>query len=95
MEINDALLSYLEELSQLSLSDEEKLRVRVDLQKILGSMSKLSELDTEHVPERSHPFDHTNAFREDVVRDSFDPALILLNAPDKTETCFKVPKTLG
>ncbi|MCL2747028.1 MAG: Asp-tRNA(Asn)/Glu-tRNA(Gln) amidotransferase subunit GatC [Oscillospiraceae bacterium] len=81
MQIDDALIAYLEDLSYLSLTDGEKLRLRGDLEKILTSMARLGAVPTDGVPERSHPFDHVNAFREDGAKASCDRQLILRNAP--------------
>ncbi|MCL2226695.1 MAG: Asp-tRNA(Asn)/Glu-tRNA(Gln) amidotransferase subunit GatC [Oscillospiraceae bacterium] len=94
MIIDDALITYLEELSCLALSEGEKLRIKGDLQKILDSMAMLAELDTEGVAERSHPFDNVNAFREDVVAESFDRELILKNAPLRSKNAFIAPTTV-
>jgi aspartyl-tRNA(Asn)/glutamyl-tRNA(Gln) amidotransferase subunit C len=91
--IDDELITYLEDLSYLALSDDEKQRLAGDLTGILGYMAKLGELDTSGVPERSHPFDDVNAFRDDAVTASFDRELILKNAPDRNESMFIVPKT--
>ena len=46
MIIDDALITYLEELSRLSFTDEEKEAVKRDLGKILGYINSLSELET-------------------------------------------------
>ena len=70
LRIDEGLISYLEELSCLSLSEDEKRRLTSELEKILGYMARLSELDTAGVEERSHPFDDVNAFREDIVTPS-------------------------
>ena len=94
MQIDERLLTYLEDLSCLTLSAEEKQRLMGDLKDILSSMARLEELNTQGVPERSHPFDHVNAFREDAIRASFDRALILQNAPDKNIMMFIAPKTV-
>jgi len=94
MIIDDKLIAYLEDLSNLVLSDEEKEKLKCDLQIILNNMNKLSELDATGVPERSHPFDNVNAFREDVVEPSFDRGLILENAPLKNHEAFIAPKTV-
>jgi len=94
MQIDDKLISYLEDLSYLTLSEDEKCRLKEDLQKILGSIAKLSELNTDNVPERSHPFDNVNAFREDIVRPSLDRELVLANAPFRNEEMFIAPKTV-
>ena len=94
MKIDDTLIAYLEDLSCLALSDGEKSRLSGDLEDILESMERLGDLNTENVPERSHPFDHVNAFREDETRTSFDRNLILKNAPDRNDEMFIAPKTV-
>ena len=94
LEINDELIAYLEELSCLILTDDDKERLSGDLDKILGSMTRLGELDTEGVLERSHPFDNTNAFRNDEITPSFDRESILRNAPDRNDEAFVAPKTV-
>jgi aspartyl-tRNA(Asn)/glutamyl-tRNA(Gln) amidotransferase subunit C len=94
MQIDDGLISYLEDLSCLTLSEAEKSRLTGDLKEILDGMERLSELNTEGVPERSHPFDNVNAFRDDVPGISFERDLILKNAPDKNDSMFIAPKTV-
>lgn len=92
--IDDKLIAYLEELSRLRLTDEDKEKAKTDLTRILDYVDKLNELDTEGVDPMSHPFDFTNNFRKDEVGASFDRELILKNAPKKKDGCFQVPKTV-
>ena len=94
MQIDDKLLEYLEELSCLTLSADEKTRLTHDLQEILDYMARLGEIDTRGVVERSHPFDNVNDFRDDEIGPSFDRALILQNAPFKNEQMIIAPKTV-
>jgi len=94
MQIDDNLIDYLEKLSCLTFSDEEKSRLSGDLKKILDYMERLGELDTEGVLERSHPFDNNNSFRDDEVFPSFDRELILKNAPLRNDEMFIAPKTV-
>jgi aspartyl-tRNA(Asn)/glutamyl-tRNA(Gln) amidotransferase subunit C len=94
MKIDDELIAYLEDLSCLTLSGSEKSRLAGDLKDILSGMERLGELNTENVPERSHPFDNVNAFRDDCMRASFDRELILKNAPDKDDEMLIAPKTV-
>ena len=94
MRIDDKLIDYLEDLANLTLSAEEKQRISGDLQEIILYMHRLSDLDTDGVPERSHPFDHVNAFRDDEAGMSFDRELILKNAPDKGDGMFISPKAV-
>ena len=94
MQIDDKLLEYLEDLSCLTFSVNEKTKLAKDLQEILDYMARLGELDTDGVVERSHPFDNINDFRDDTVRPSFDRALILQNAPVKNDETIIAPKTV-
>jgi aspartyl-tRNA(Asn)/glutamyl-tRNA(Gln) amidotransferase subunit C len=94
MQIDEKLISYLEDLSYLTLSDDEKICLANDLREILSGMARLGELNTENVPERSHPFDNVNAFRDDEVQVSLDRELILKNAPARNNEMFIAPKTV-
>jgi len=94
MEIDEKLISYLENLSYLTLTDDGKIRLAKDLREILSGMARLGELDTENVPERSHPFDNVNDFRGDETRPSFGRGLILKNAPVRDDEVFLAPKTV-
>jgi aspartyl-tRNA(Asn)/glutamyl-tRNA(Gln) amidotransferase subunit C len=94
MQIDEKLVTYLEDLSCLALSDEEKRRLQGDLRDILSGMARLGDLNTENVIERSHPFDNMNALREDEVHPSYDRELILKNAPHKNDGMFVTPKTV-
>ena len=94
MQIDEKLIAYLEDLSCLTLSGEEKQRLTGELEKILNGMARLAEPNTENVPERSHPFDNVNAFRDDETLTSFDRELILKNAPNRNNEMFVAPKTV-
>ena len=94
MQIDEKLIDYLENLSCLTLSSEEEQQLSGDLKKILSYMERLGELDTDGVPERSHPFDAVNAFRDDEVKPSFDREFILQNAPFRNGETFIAPKTV-
>lgn len=92
--IDDNLIKYLEELSRLKLTHEEEERAKGELTKILGYIDMLNELDTENVEAMSHPFPYTNNFRDDECKASTDRELILQNAPQQKDGCFKVPTTV-
>ncbi len=92
--IDDKLIKYLEELSRLSLTEEEEAKAKEDLTKILGYIDTLNELDTENVDAMSHPFSYTNNFRDDEAKPSADREAILKNAPQQKDGCFKVPTTV-
>ena len=94
MVFDEKLIDYLENLSCLSLPPDEKKRLTGDLERVLNYMEKLSELDTTGIPERSHPFDDVNSFRDDEIKESFERELILKNAPQHNDECFIAPMTV-
>lgn len=94
MKIDETLISYLEQLSYLKLTEEEKTQAKVDLSGIIGYMEKLNELDTNDCPALSHPFSAVNRFREDEVVESYKIEDILSNAPMKNKEYFIAPKTV-
>ena len=94
LQVDEELISYLEALSYITLADEEKQRLTGDLKEILNGMTQLGGLNTDGVPERSHPFDNVNAFRDDEALPSFDRELILKNAPNRNNEMFVAPKTV-
>jgi aspartyl-tRNA(Asn)/glutamyl-tRNA(Gln) amidotransferase subunit C len=46
MQVDDALIEKLAELSMLKFNDAEKEEIKADLQKMIGFIDKLRELDT-------------------------------------------------
>jgi len=94
MEITMDLVSYLENLGRIRLTEEEKEKTRTDLGAILGYIDKLNELDTGSVEPLSHAFPLTNVFREDIVTNGDLRDEILANAPDQKDGAFRVPKTV-
>ena len=67
MEISDALVDKLAMLSRLHFSDVEKQEIKGDLQKMIGFIDKLNELDTSGVEPLLHISENINVLREDVV----------------------------
>jgi aspartyl-tRNA(Asn)/glutamyl-tRNA(Gln) amidotransferase subunit C len=94
MKITVKDVEYVADLSQLTLTDKEKEQFAQDLDKILDSADKLKELDTEGVEISAHVLPLMNIFREDKEQPSMDRDLILKNAPEAQDGCFKVPKVV-
>ena len=94
MRVDAGLISYLEELSALALSDEEKRRLSDDLEEILGYMASLSGLDTKEIQEQDLSFDNEHAFREDAVTPSLPREKLLQNAPFSTNGMLAAPRTV-
>ena len=94
MKIDDKMISYLEDLSNFTLSEPEKTKLKGDLTKIIESFECIKKVDAKGVSQSIHPFDEVNNLREDVVIPSMDRELLLKNAPKRDEAAFVAPKTV-
>ncbi|MDR3020185.1 MAG: Asp-tRNA(Asn)/Glu-tRNA(Gln) amidotransferase subunit GatC [Treponema sp.] len=94
LNINDKLISNLENLSYLSLSADERSAFAGDLQHIMDSLAGLNELNTDGVSESAYPFNNVISFRDDKAYPSFERDLILKNAQAKSDEFFIAPKTV-
>ena len=88
-------VEHIAKLARLEFTDAEKEKLTYQLNKILDYMDKLNELDTTNVEPLSHVIELSNVMRQDVVVPSFPREEMLMNAPEKTERFFKVPKVIG
>lgn len=95
MAITKKDVEKIAELARLKFTDDELENFTPQMNEILSYMDKLNELDTQNVKPLSHPVEQTNVFREDELKNSISTEEALKNAPDKTETHFKVPKVIG
>lgn len=94
MLITDELVLYLEKLGRIELDEQQRIKTKEDLQNILSYIDTLNELDTENVEPLSHSFPIFNVFHEDEVENDNMRSEILKNAPDSSEGCFKVHRTV-
>jgi aspartyl-tRNA(Asn)/glutamyl-tRNA(Gln) amidotransferase subunit C len=92
--ISLADVEHVARLARLALSDDEKDRMRQQLDRILGYIAKLNELDTEGVEPTSHAIRMVNVMREDEVRPSLSPEAMLANAPERAGEFFRVPRII-
>jgi aspartyl-tRNA(Asn)/glutamyl-tRNA(Gln) amidotransferase subunit C len=79
-------------LARLNLTEEEVEIYSKQLEDILNYFQKLQELDTSNVEPMAHVLPLNNIWREDEIKESMDQELILMNAPEVENNCFKVPK---
>ena len=87
-------VEHVARLSRLALTDQEKERMRRELDGILSYIDKLRALDTANVPPTSHAVPMTNVMREDEPRPSLAQDLMLANAPERSGEFFRVPKII-
>jgi len=95
MEVELSLVDKLATLAKLQFEPTEKEAIRADLEKILGFMEKLNELDTTGVEPLVYISDAANVLREDDIIQTTTQQEALLNAPAQDGTYFKVPKVIN
>ena len=88
-------IDHLAELSNFSLTDEEKTNLGTDLGNIIGYISQLDELNTEGVEPTYQVFEMENIWRDDeIMPQEADREALLALAPAEQESQIKVPKVL-
>ena len=94
MDVNDALIDKLAHLSRLEFADEEKQEIKNELEKMIGFIDKLNELDTSGVEPLLHMSENVNIFRQDEVKGEITKEDVFKNAPLHDDNFFKVPKVI-
>lgn len=94
MQVNDALIDKLAHLSRLQFDDTEKAEIKNDLQRMIGFVEKLNELNLDGVAPKLFMSDEVNVLREDEIKGSISQAQALKNAPLHDAQFFKVPKVI-
>ena len=99
--VTDKDVSYVADLAQLELTEDERVRMLKDLNAILGHIDTLNELDTSHVEPLAQVASEGNVtegsaqnMRADEPRPSLPRDEALRNAPVTDGVFFKVPKVI-
>jgi len=82
-------------LARIDLSDAELAHLAPQLDVILESVARVTEVAGADVPATSHALPLVNVFREDVVRPSLPRESVLAMAPRTEDDRFAVPRILG
>jgi len=81
-------------IARLKIPEEEQISVAGELNKIIGWVAQLDEVDVTGVEPMASVNDASLRTRPDVVTDGGRPEDILANAPAKTADFFTVPKVV-
>jgi aspartyl-tRNA(Asn)/glutamyl-tRNA(Gln) amidotransferase subunit C len=82
-------------LARLQLTAAELEHLGPQIERILGFVEQLGELDTRDVAPMTAALDVVNRWDDDVVVEGLDRESALANAPRRDEECFLVPPVLG
>lgn len=94
MQVDDALVDKLSRLSMLQFGPEEREGIKSDLEKMIGFIDKLQELDTAGVEPLLHITPEVNILRDDVPGNMLTQQEALQNAPAHNGRFFLVPKVI-
>jgi aspartyl-tRNA(Asn)/glutamyl-tRNA(Gln) amidotransferase subunit C len=106
MIVTEKDVTYVADLANLELTDQERVSLAKDLNSILEFVDRLNELDTSDVPPMAQVSDRygapektggerfASAMRADLNEPSLPREAALQNAPDSNGTFFKVPKVI-
>ena len=94
MEVNDVLIDKLANLAKLKFDPQEKDAIKNDLEKMIGFIKKMDELDTTGVEPLLHMSPNVNVLREDVIQGSMSNAEVLKNVSVSASPYFIVPKVI-
>lgn len=82
-------------LARLGLSDEQLDKLLPELNSILGHIDRISMLDLEGVEPTTHSIPVVNSTRKDVVTPGLSREMALLNAPQREDGAFLIPRIVG
>ena len=88
------MVDKLAHLSRLQFNETEKEEIKNDLQRMIGFVEKLNELNLDGVEPMLFMSDEVNVLREDEIKGSISRSAALKNAPLHDEHFFKVLKVI-
>ena len=94
MEITIKTIDKLANLAKLQFSDTEKIAIKSDLEKMVGFIEQLRQVDTTNIEPLLHISDAVNVLRQDTLGVSITREAALLNAPSTDGQYFTVPKVI-
>jgi aspartyl-tRNA(Asn)/glutamyl-tRNA(Gln) amidotransferase subunit C len=94
MPVSPEQVRHIAKLARIAMSDEEIERLAPELNKILGWVEQLAEVDTDGVEPLTAVIDQKLRLRDDVVTEGDIRDEVLANAPQAQHGFFAVPKVI-
>ena len=92
--ITRADVEHLARLARLQRSEDELDHYAGQLDVILQSVARVSEVAADDIPPTSHPIPVENVYRDDVAMTGLDRATVAAVAPAWQDDRFRVPRIL-
>lgn len=94
MSIDIKVVDHIANLARLEFNNKDKEKIAIELKSILNYVDKLKEVDINGIEPTLHVVEIKNAFREDIIKPSLDRKRTLMNASEKKNGCFSVPRVV-
>lgn len=94
MSVSKEDVHYMAHLARLNLKEDEAEGLKEDMNKILGYMETLNELDTTGVEPLNHVVEQPAILRKDMAKEPISHEDALKNAPDADSDYFRVPRVI-
>lgn len=94
MSVDHATVKKIASLARIAISDAEAEALAPELNKILGFVEQLGEVDVTGIEPMTAVIPNTLRLREDVVTDGNVREKVLANAPQAEHGFFAVPKVI-
>lgn len=88
------MITRLENLSRLRLSDSEREEIKASLTSLVGMFGRIREVDTDGVEPLMSLAGVSNITREDKAENTLTPEQALSGAPGVSGPYFSVPKVI-
>lgn len=95
MNLDYDFLEQIESASLFKLTQEEKVKIKSELENMILKFKVLEEFDTDGIEPFDFNADFVNNFRDDLVKQSDDKDLLRQGTFLDKQDYFKVPKTLN
>jgi aspartyl-tRNA(Asn)/glutamyl-tRNA(Gln) amidotransferase subunit C len=90
----DLDLDHVANLARINLTPEEKERFGSQIGDVLAHIAQLNEVDVSGVEPTAHAFPVVNVWAQDVPEAGLSVGDALLNAPEKRDGMFVVPRVV-
>ena len=94
MSVDSKTVDRIATLAKLEFQEEEKQEIMKDMNRMLGFVDQLNNIDTEGVEPLIYVLEEKTAMRKDEIKQRISQEEALKNAPEKDTDFIKVPKVL-
>jgi len=90
----DLNILHIARLARLSLTSEDEIAVRGDLESIIAMIDAMQSVVTENVAPMANPLDATQRLRDDTVTENVERERFQANAPSTDAVYYLVPRVI-